>query len=221
MLAVNSKPFSDSVKGISRKDELNILNTTPENKKLEDTTSGPKGVNNQGLNASNINIEDSKSNDLNIQTDKSKLKMPVKFPPIHRKSNEEWKNYDPESRGDVAYYNFDSNVPLMAYSMNKKLKYTNRGDEKSHIQRRKLIALQRKRRADLERMREEKEKMLDDEYEAPHDPSISSAAMIKLKKQYEAKEKEKRLDRDNIVVRTIFISEGPDSKGRRLYMFYL
>ena len=70
-------------------------------------------------------------------------------------------------------------------------------------------------------MKEEKEKIIDDEFEVAHDPSISSAAITKLKKQYEIREKEMRLDRENIVVRTIFISEGPDSKGRRLYMFYL
>ena len=70
-------------------------------------------------------------------------------------------------------------------------------------------------------MKMEKERIIEEELEETQKININPGTYNKLKKQFEAREKELRLDIENIAVRTIFISDGPDGKNRRIYTFYL
>ena len=143
-----------------------------------------------------------------------------RFPPINKSKVEDWKEYDPEW-GDVAYYNFDNKVPLLAYTLNKKLKHPNRGVEKTHIQRRKLIQLQSRRKAEQKAKLEDKEREVIEDLEEVQNISMNPATYKKMKKEFEMREKDFRLNKENMMVRTMFMNDGPDGKGNRLYVFYV
>lgn len=102
------------------------------------------------------------------------------------------------------------------------MNFVSRGDEKSHIQRRKLIALQKRRKEEEERAKIEKEMLVEEELEYATMRNIKPATILKLKKQYEEREKEERLDKDNIMIRTIFINEPTNKKNlRKIFLFYV
>ena len=85
-----------------------------------------------------------------------------------------------------------------------------------------MIALQNRRKQEEQRIKMEKELQIEEELDETLQKSINPTTLTKLKKQFEAREKELRLDRDNIIVRTFFINGfAPNNNKRKLFMFYI